>query len=128
MRRFGCLLLLALVAACTMAPSGPPHKIVVFFQEWSAALDPAATSAVGAAAQWAKDHPDGAVKVVGYADPKGSAQANDYMSLTRAQIVADQLVTDGVPRDRIVLGAHGATDFTLTSQESRRVEIAIGGP
>ncbi|HTC09818.1 MAG TPA: OmpA family protein [Acetobacteraceae bacterium] len=128
MRRFGCLLLLALVAACTTAPAGPPHKIVVFFQEWSAALDPAAALAVGAAGQWAKDHPNAPVKVVGYADPTGSAQANDYMSLTRAQIVADQLVTDGVPRDRIVLGAHGATDFTLTSQESRRVEIAIGGP
>jgi outer membrane protein OmpA-like peptidoglycan-associated protein len=128
MRRFGCLLLLALVTACATAPAGPPHRIVVFFQEWSAALDPAATASVGAAAQWAKDHPDAPVKVIGYADPTGSAQANDYMSLARAQVVADLLVTDGLPRDRIVLGAHGATNFTLTSQESRRVEIAIGGP
>ena len=127
MRRFACLLLL-LVAACTASPPGPPHKVVVFFQEWSAAIDPAAASAIGAAAQWAKDHPDAAIKVTGYADPTGSAAANDYMSRTRAQVVADQLVTDGVDRDRIVLGAQGATDFTLTSQESRRVEIAIGGP
>jgi hypothetical protein len=33
-----------------------------------------------------------------------------------------------VDRSRIVVGAQGATSFTMTSQESRRVEIAIGGP
>jgi outer membrane protein OmpA-like peptidoglycan-associated protein len=49
------------------------------------------------------------------------------MSRTRAQVVADQLVTDGIDRSRIVVGAQGATGFTMTSQESRRVEIAIGG-
>lgn len=127
MRRFGCLLLFAMLAGCTPAPSGPPHKVVVFFQEWSAALDPSATAAISAAAQWAKDHPGLPLKITGFADPTGSAQANDDMSLTRAQVVADQLVTDGVDRGRIVLSAHGITNFALTSQESRRVEIAIGG-
>jgi outer membrane protein OmpA-like peptidoglycan-associated protein len=126
MRRFACLLLLA-VAACTASPSSPPHKVVVFFQEWSAAIDPAATGAISTAAQWAKDHPGTAIKVTGYADPTGSAAANDFLSHTRAQVVADQLVTDGVDQSRIAIGAQGATGFTLTSQESRRVEIAIGG-
>jgi outer membrane protein OmpA-like peptidoglycan-associated protein len=126
MRRFACLLLL-LVAACTTTASTPPHKILVFFQEWSAAIDAPASSAITAAAQWAKDHPTDAIKVTGYADPTGSVAANDYMSRTRAQVVADQLVTDGIDRSRIVIGAQGATGFTQTSQESRRVEIAIGG-
>ncbi len=128
MRRVACLLLLSLVAACTTSVSSPPHKALVFFQEWSAAIDPAAANAISEAAQWAKAHPDAVVKVTGYADPTGSAAANDFMSRTRAQVVADRLVTDGVDRSRIVLGAQGATDFTLTSQESRRVEIAIGAP
>ena len=129
MRRFAGLLLLAFLVGCAMpSQPGPQHKIVVFFQEWSASIDPAAATAINAGAQWAKDHPTDAVKVTGYADPTGSAQANDYMSLTRAQVVADQLVADGIARNRIVLAAHGATDFTLTSQESRRVEIAIGAP
>ncbi len=127
MRRFACLLFLA-VAACTAPVSSPPHKVVVFFQEWSAAIGPAAANAIGTAAQWAKDHPTAPLKVAGYADPTGSAEANDYLSRTRAQVVADQLVTDGVDRSRISVAAHGSVDFTLTSQESRRVEIAIGGP
>jgi outer membrane protein OmpA-like peptidoglycan-associated protein len=126
MRRFACVLLLA-VAACTASVPSAPQKFIVFFQEWSAAIDPPALKAIGAAAQFAKDHPDAVVKVTGYADPTGSAAANDYMSRARAQVVADQLVTNGVDRARVVIGAQGATDFTLTSQESRRVEIAIGG-
>jgi|SRR5271166_4012238 len=126
MRRFACLLLV-LVAACTATAPTPPHRILVFFQEWSAAIDKPASGAITEAAQWAKDHPADAIKVTGYADPTGSALANDYMSRTRAQVVADQLVTDGVDRSRIVIGAQGATGFTQTSQESRRVEVAIGG-
>ncbi len=126
MRRFACLLLL-LVAACTASAPSPPHKVIVFFKEWSAAIDPAAVGAIGTAAQWAKDHPNDPVKVAGYADPTGSAQANDYLSRTRAQVVADQLVADGVDQGRISIAAHGSVDFTSTSQESRRVEIAIGG-
>ncbi len=126
MRRFACLLLLLVAACATSGP--PPHRIIVFFQEWSAAIDAPASSAITQAAQWAKDHPADAIRVTGYADPTGSAEANVYMSRTRAQVVADQLVTDGVDRSRIVIAAQGATGFTQTTQESRRVEIAIGSP
>jgi outer membrane protein OmpA-like peptidoglycan-associated protein len=127
MRRFAYLLLFA-VAACTAPAPSEPQRFIVFFQEWSAAIDPPATTAITAAARWAKDHPQAVVKVIGYADPTGSAAANEYMSHTRAQVVADQLVTDGVDRARIGLGAEGATAFIQNSQESRRVTIAIGGP
>src|SRR5271154_1570970 len=116
MRRFACLVLLA-IAACTAPASAPPHRIIVFFQEWSAAIDNPASNAITSAAQWAKDHPGDPIKVTGYADPTGSVEANEYMSRTRAQVVADQLVTDGVDRSRIVIGAQGATGFTQTSQE-----------
>jgi outer membrane protein OmpA-like peptidoglycan-associated protein len=126
MRRFACLLLLLVAACATSGP--PPHRIIVFFQEWSAAIDAPASSAITQAAQWAKDHPADAIRVTGYADPTGSAEANVYMSRTRAQVVADQLVTDGIDRSRIVIAAQGATGFTQTTQESRRVEIAIGSP
>jgi outer membrane protein OmpA-like peptidoglycan-associated protein len=127
MRRVAGLLLLALVAACTLSsPPVPPHKVVVFFQEWSAAIDPAASAAISAAAQWAQQHPDMPVIVTGVADPTGSAQANHYLSLTRAQVVADRLAADGVAPGRISIDALGASSYTLTSQESRRVEIAIG--
>jgi outer membrane protein OmpA-like peptidoglycan-associated protein len=127
MRRFAWLLVLA-VAACAAPATLPPHKFIVFFQEWSAVIDPAAIDAIASGAQWAKEHPGAPVKVAGFADPTGGAAANGYLSLTRAQVVADQLVKDGIDRGRIEVTGQGATGYTLTSQESRRVEISIGGP
>jgi len=85
-----------------------------------------AKRAVSPRAKWAADHPNQSVAVNGFADPEGSKQANIDISRTRAQLVVDQLVKDGVSQQRIRLGAKGPTDFTLSSQESRRVEIAIG--
>ena len=127
MRRVGCVLVLAWLVGCAaQPPAPPPHRVIVFFQEWSAALDPAAQSAVGAAATWAKEHPDEVVTVSGFADTTGSSKANEYISLTRAQVVSDQLAADGVAASRITIAGQGATSYALSSQESRRVEIAIG--
>ena len=125
-RRLGLIGLLVCMAACTSAPPAAPQRFVVYFQEWSAALDDSAQGTVAAAAKWAADHPNQSVAVNGFADPEGSKQANIDISRTRAQLVVDQLVKDGVSQQRIRLGAKGPTDFTLSSQESRRVEIAIG--
>jgi outer membrane protein OmpA-like peptidoglycan-associated protein len=118
--------LLLCIAAC--ASSRPAsQKFVVYFEAWSASLDDAGRKGVGTAARWAKEHPGQIVTVSGFADPKGGQQANIDMSRTRAQVVLDQLVRDGVDRNRIRLAAHGPTDYTLTSLESRRVEIGIAG-
>lgn len=125
-RRLVLVGLVVAVGACARS-SGPPQRFPVFFQDWSAALDDPATKTVATAAQWAKDHPSSPVQVNGYADPEGSQEANKAISRTRAQVVADQLVRNGVARDRIRVTAKGPTDFTLSSVESRRVEIEIAG-
>ena len=119
------LALLSWIAGCART-SSESQKFVVYFEQWSAALDQPAHSAINAAAKRAQEHPDQIVTVAGYADPQGSQQANIEMSRARAKIVADQLVQDGVSRQRIRLSAHGATDYSLSSIESRRVEIAVG--
>ena len=124
MRRLALLLSICL-GACTTPQSS--QRFVVFFQEWSAALDDNAQAAINAAAQWANAHPAEPVIVTGFADPEGSRKANIDLSRTRAQVVVDQLTRDGVVPGRIRLTAQGPTDFSQTSQESRRVVIAIAG-
>jgi outer membrane protein OmpA-like peptidoglycan-associated protein len=51
--------------------------------------------------------PQAQVCVAGYADPRGSEAYNNELSLRRAMNVAAVLTSAGVPRERIVIEAHG---------------------
>jgi outer membrane protein OmpA-like peptidoglycan-associated protein len=127
MRRLGILFLLLCAATGSVrAADAPSQKFVVFFQEWSAALDDSAQAVITQAAEWAKSHPGNVAHVNGFADPTGSKQANILLSDLRAQVVVDQLLNDGGDPARIRQRGHGSVQFSLTSQESRRVEINIG--
>jgi outer membrane protein OmpA-like peptidoglycan-associated protein len=129
MRRLGLLLLLLCAAtSSTRAADVPAQKFVVFFQEWSAALDDSAQSVITRAADWVKSHPGNVAHVNGFADTTGSKEANILLSELRAQVVVDQLQTDGVDPARVKQRGHGSVQFALTSQESRRVEISISRP
>jgi outer membrane protein OmpA-like peptidoglycan-associated protein len=131
MRITSSLGLLSLAACASLSPltravaAGPLSNYVVFFQEWSAAIDQPASAVIEAAAKAAQADPKATVLVAGFADPKGSAQANIYLSELRAQVVADQLQHDGLPADRIKQTAAGSVAYEFTRQESRRVVISI---
>jgi peptidoglycan-associated lipoprotein len=125
MHRLGLLLLLFCAATGARAADPPAQKFVVFFQEWSAAIDDTAQSVISQAAEWVKSHPGNIAHVNGFADPTGSRQANILLSDLRAQVVVDQLVSDGVDPKRVRQRGHGSVQFALTGQESRRVEISI---
>ena len=99
----------------------------VFFTPFSANLESSALGTISQAAQKARDNPDARVVVMGYAAPPGSAKVNLDLSRTRAQIVSDTLVADGVPKGRITQHAKGEVDYTLDPVEARRVEISVGG-
>ena len=125
MYRLGLLLLLVMAATGVRDADPPAQKFVVFFQEWSAAIDDSAQSVITQAADWVKAHPGDIAHVNGFADPTGSKQANILLSDLRAQVVVDQLVSDGVDTKRVRQRGHGSVQFALTGQESRRVEISI---
>ncbi len=134
MRKVLMLGLLAGLAGCAGMDSAPPTPSTpatpVFFQEWSSALDASALTAISQAAKVAIAEPGAKVIVTGAADTVGSAQANKYLSETRAQVVADQLVADGVEASRIKTKSIGETEAPgmasgAPAQFSRRVTIAI---
>ena len=118
-----------LLAAAGAAGAGEPARhVVVFFSSWSARLDDQAMKSVQSAADWAKQHSDQSLAVIGYASTVGSTTANQDLSRLRAQVVADTLVADGVPLDRIKRESKGPVDYSLDPLEARRVEIALGAP
>jgi OOP family OmpA-OmpF porin len=127
MHRLSVLAVLLLGGCAALTSSAPQQRYVVFFQEWSAQIDTPAQQALQAAATAAQKYPALPVTVSGFADPVGSVAANKDISRLRAQVVIDTLVKDGVAPARIRRRSIGAVDFTLDSQESRRVEVVLGG-
>ena len=111
------------VSAITGAWAQQPTYLV-FFQQWSAAIDDSAQSVINQAADWMKSHP-GRARVIGFADPTGSREANILLSELRAQVVSDGLVAAGVPAGRIRKTGKGSVQFAGSSQEARRVEIDV---
>jgi outer membrane protein OmpA-like peptidoglycan-associated protein len=136
MKKILLISLLSVLSGCTSpgymdatavnAPATP-----IFFQPFSAALDESALTMIANTAKAANAQPDANVYVTGAADSVGSALANEYLSETRAQVVADALVADGVAPSRIRMRAVGITSAPVPdgtpAQSARRVLIQIAG-
>ena len=80
MRRLASLLLLCLTITGAHAAGPAPQSFVVYFSEWSAALDNSANGIVGHAADFAKEHPQATIAVNGFASTVGSRKANDLLA------------------------------------------------
>jgi len=132
MRRLLILGGLLALAGCA-APAPPPLATTapatpVFFQPFSAALDQPALAAIAAAATAASERPDAKIIVLGAADAGGNTQANILLSKTRARVVADQLIADGVGPSRIhARGIGEQSAMEASAQSARRVLIRIEG-
>ena len=133
MKRLLSVTVMVALAGCAAMtpPASLPPATPVFFQPWSAALDDHAISTIASAAQAAQAAPTAPISVIGAADSTGSAQANKYISETRAQVVSDQLVADGVASNRITVHGAGTVSAPVPAgapaQYSRRVIIQLGG-
>ena len=127
MRRLGIAVLLCSLLVRAHAADAPAPRFVVFFQEWSAALDQSALTVIQHVSDYARAHDGVMVHVNAFADPTGSRKANELLTDLRAQVVMDQLHADGVSDSHVIGRGHGSVQFALTSQESRRVEISFAG-
>jgi outer membrane protein OmpA-like peptidoglycan-associated protein len=78
--------------------------------------------------------PDATLRVAGYADPRGAAAYNDALSQRRAEAVAAALERAGVPRERLIIEAHGCDDSTSVAGDldayalDRRVTVRLERP
>jgi outer membrane protein OmpA-like peptidoglycan-associated protein len=52
--------------------------------------------------------PEARIRVAGYADPRGPADYNEALSAHRAAAVAAALESAGLPRERLIVEAHGS--------------------
>lgn len=116
-------ILCCLMAGCTLVPPVDGGRALVFFQTWSADLDESALRSIRSVATVARLHPNYQIWVEGYADLTGSVAANKLISETRAQVVADTLLKEGVSAGQIRQLSFGQVGTAQHSQESRRVVL-----
>jgi outer membrane protein OmpA-like peptidoglycan-associated protein len=115
-------------AVLTTSASAEARNVLVFFTEGSAHIDQPAGDSIWNAAELAKQHGVGPIIVTGFAGTAGTVKATALLSATRAQVVRNRLVEDGVPTDRIRMDSKVATGFADLPGQSHRVTIGVPVP
>jgi OOP family OmpA-OmpF porin len=137
MKRFFLVCSLVAIAACAQQPPPPvaanpppppPTTYTVYFDYNSSQLGPAGREVVRLAADGYKTATPSSVQVTGYTDPSGSAGYNQRLSLRRANAVAAELQSDGVPQSALVVSGQGESSKEPTPGQDRRVDVTVGGP
>jgi peptidoglycan-associated lipoprotein len=120
------LLLSALAACAALTPPAPePARYLVYFDEFSANLTPAAIGVVANAAKAAQQAKPRLIRVEARASATGTPETNMRLAETRGSIVADQLASDGIPRSIIQQQPIGQTGSSDPTVYNRRVDIVL---
>ncbi len=126
-RPWAAILFGGALAACAMqpAPPGDITRFLVYFEEFSADLSGDATRTVTEAAKSFRDNAARAIRIEGRASATGSVEVNKKLAATRTQIVADELVKDGIERSKLRQVDIGETGSNDPSVAERRVDIVL---
>jgi OOP family OmpA-OmpF porin len=118
-------------APVAAAPSPVSRSYLAFFDWDKADLTDRARQIVSEAAANSTKVQYTAIEVNGYTDTSGTPRYNQGLSVRRAQVVAAELVKDGVPKTAIAIQGFGETHLLVPTgpgvrePQNRRVEIII---
>jgi OmpA family len=111
-----------------------PGRYLVTFHLDQATLTESNRQVIAQAAEYYRPGGTPQVAVTGYTDTSGSADHNLELSERRAEVVADELVRDGVPATDIVTIGRGEEDLRVPTPDgvrearNRRAEIIMEQP
>jgi cytochrome c oxidase subunit 2 len=96
----------------------------IYFETGKSTLPDEAKAAVGAAADYAKAHPEAKFTLSGFTDVTGSAEVNAKLAKIRAEAVRDALKDAGIAEDHIILKKPETVTGGSDAKEARRVQIS----
>jgi sortase system peptidoglycan-associated protein len=97
----------------------------VLFRTGSAEVTPDLANQVKLIAQAVAKAPELKVKVDGYADPRGSDEANMKLSQERANAVRDLLLSAGVSQEALEVNAYGKTQSSASDNDGYALERRV---
>ena len=107
------------------------HLQPVYFDLNKSTLSVSAMETAKANAEWLKSQPPFLVRIIGYADSRGSARKNERLAVRRAIAVQEAYAANGLPKERLSIAGRGAEEPACqpTTEEclskSRRSETLI---
>jgi outer membrane protein OmpA-like peptidoglycan-associated protein len=121
------LVVLGAVAGCMPQAQAPQEgaRFLVYFDEFSANITPQAQGVIADAAAKVKATHPRAIRIEAHASATGSPAANQKLTETRSQVVADALQRDGLDPGTFRQVAAGQTPTGDTSVADRRVDIVL---
>jgi OOP family OmpA-OmpF porin len=108
-----------------------PGPSNVYFDTAKSQLTPDSRQTFNNFVETLKAHPDAHIQLTGHTDNTGSPQANQALSLDRANSVKAMLVNDGISADRISTTGEGqdnpvASNDTADGRgQNRRTELTV---
>lgn len=118
-------------AAALAAQPARPRSYVLYFQEGSNVLTPESQAEFAKVKGEIVGRAAAEVMVIGHTDRVGSLQANDALSIKRAESVRELLMAAGVSGDKLEVAGRGereplvATADEVAEAKNRRVEINL---
>jgi len=108
-----------------------PAHFVLYFEKNTNTLTPESQRQYQAVFEDIKRRPVYEVEVIGHTDTLGTLQHNQELSMSRAEMIRDRLVHDGISPGSISVAGRGQLDLAVKTgpqvdePKNRRVEITV---
>ena len=103
------------------------NKVTIYFPNNRVTLTPQSNHQLDLAVRLFRDANPVVMFATGYSDPTGDEYSNVILSAKRAEAVKRGLIARGIPADRLLIRAYGASDVPNredpTNQENRKVVV-----
>ena len=111
--------------------SREPQSFVLYFQPGTSTLTAESLAALPTVLAAARQRPGGEIVITGHTDRQGSIEANDRLSLQRAQVIRTLMLEQGFQADLIEARGRGerepvvATEDEVAEPRNRRAEVLV---
>lgn len=120
-----------LLSSALKTEPNPQRSYLIYFQTGGGEITPESSASLAAAIEDALSSPLTRVSVFGHTDTVGAASVNARIAVRRADTIAEEMTTAGVPPDRISTDSFGEAALLVPTPDNtpeprnRRVEIAV---